>query len=139
MAIADERAEARTSALRFATEIHEDAVGGQEGFRADVAGEAGVAAPRPSIRAVANSRSDGIEREIAGELNEVPIALDEDGMEATLEEVTVEAVTAVEPLRIASVQALDAARDVRVARFDHQVVVIRHQAIAVTKPTEPFS
>ncbi len=134
--ITDERAETCAGAVSFKTEIREDTIGDQKRFRRVVTSQAAVAAPGPRRGGVAESCPDGIEREITRKLDEVPVALDEDRMEPPLKEMTIEAVTPVEPLRVGAVQALEAAREVGVARFQDEMVVIRHQAIAVTKPTE---
>src|SRR6266540_1467144 len=48
------------------------------------------------------------------------------------------AVTKVEPLRVRAVEELHPLRDVRLRGFDHEVEVVRHQAVGVAPPLESF-
>jgi rod shape-determining protein MreB and related proteins len=65
------------------------------------------------------------------------VALDENRVEAALEYVTVEAVLHVERLRVATIEPLNPAREVRCRRLHHEVVVVGEQAVSVTVPSEP--
>src|SRR6266516_119189 len=49
---------------------------------------------------------------------------------------TLVAVAQVEPLRVRAVEELHPLRDVRLGGLDHQVEVVRHQAVGVAAPLE---
>ena len=55
-------------------------------------------------------------------------------MEATLKDVTIEGVPPVEPRRVAAVQPLHSARDVRYGRLEREMEVIVHEAVRVASP-----
>lgn len=57
--------------------------------------------------------ADGVENDVTGELEQVGLSLDDDGLEAPLEEVPAAAMAAVEAERVDAVWATDAAREVR--------------------------
>jgi hypothetical protein len=65
--------------------------------------------------------------------------LNEDGMIATLEYMAGAYVPAVEALRVHTVQLTHTEREVRVRGLYQQVVVVRHQAVAVTNPVEAIA
>jgi hypothetical protein len=75
-----------------------------------------------------------IQDDIARKLEQVGLALDEDGPEAAVEKVSFMPVAPVEPLRVHTVQPLHAERDVAVRRFDQEVIVVRHQAVRMASP-----
>lgn len=75
-----------------------------------------------------------VERQVARQLEQVPVALDEDRIEASLEEMSVKGVAVVEGQRVSAVEPLHAGREIILRRLDYEVVVVRHQAVAVAKP-----
>ena len=87
----------------------------------------------------AQAACDGVDGEISRELEEVPRAFDEDRMEASLKEVSVYTVLLIERLAICPIQMPHSGRQIGVRRLHDQVVVIRHQAIAVTTPAPLMS
>jgi hypothetical protein len=56
------------------------------------------------------------------------------GAEALFEQMALASVTPVEPLSVDAVDAVHALRKRRLARFEKEVVVSRHQAIGVALP-----
>lgn len=66
------------------------------------------------------------------------LRLDQDGVEAAPEDVVPAAVALVERPCIAAVEVAHAARQVRLRSFDHQVVVVSHQALDVNAPPVPL-
>src|SRR5829696_5660165 len=64
-------------------------------------------------------------------------ALDDLPVEPALEEMAGIAVPVVEPLGIGAVEPLHPGRDVRLASLDHEMEMIRHQAIRVAFPPQP--
>jgi hypothetical protein len=69
---------------------------------------------------------------------EVPLALDQRGPEAALDDVSFVSVPPVEPGAVASVEVLHPRRDVRLGRREQQVEVVRHQHVAVQLPAVPL-
>jgi hypothetical protein len=55
-------------------------------------------------------------------------------VEATLEEVTVQLVPAIEALRVQAAQLLHSRREALFRRLDHEVEVVAHEAVRVTAP-----
>lgn len=69
-------------------------------------------------------------------IHKVALLLDEDGLESSLEDVARSLVVSIDPLRVDAVEVSHATRQVRIGRFDQQMVVIGHQAVHVAKPSE---
>jgi hypothetical protein len=58
----------------------------------------------------AETCTDGVEDDIAAELDQVPVALHEHGVKTALEEMSIDLVPSVEPLSVEAVQAVHADR-----------------------------
>ena len=95
-----------------------------------------VAAPRPFVRPSCPTRSNGIEHDVARELEHVRLAERDPRPEAALEERSFAADNGVEPLGVLAFQVLHPDREVRVRRVEHQVEVVPHQAVGVNLPDE---
>ena len=104
-----------------------------EGAGAQTEGGA-KARPRIVLCRGAHACPDRVQDDVAGQLEEVRFALDEDSLEAPLEHVADPIVPAVESLRVLPVQAPHASGQVRLGGLDEQVEVVRHQAVAVAVP-----
>lgn len=77
-----------------------------------------------------------VEHDVAGQLEQMRVALDQLVVKAALEEVSTVVVAPVESFRIHAVQPVHTTRDVCLRRLDQQVIVIRHQAIRMAHPSE---
>src|SRR5439155_8633548 len=77
--------------------------------------------------------ADRVQDDVPGELQRVPVTLDENRVEAALEEMAGHRVAVVEPLGILAVQLLESRREVA-RRLEHKVVVVWHQAVGVAAP-----
>jgi len=93
-----------------------------------------IAAPAPLARPTTETGLDRVSREIPSELDQVPVPFDLAGIEAALEEVSLKGVSMVEVLRITAVQPLHAPRKIAGRSLDDEVVVVRHEAVAVANP-----
>ena len=96
-----------------------------------------VAAPGPGRRLRDHRRAHGIEHHVARQLQQVGVALDQDGLEPTLEEVAHEPVAAIDPLRVDAVELTHPFGEVGIGRLDDEVIVVRHLAIGMAAPVEP--
>jgi hypothetical protein len=83
-------------------------------------------------------RANRVEHDVARELDEVRVALDENASESTIEEMTLVSMPPVEPLSVDTVKPLHPGRNVPARCLDEKVKVIRHQAIGVTSPCVPL-
>src|SRR5574340_86138 len=83
-----------------------------------------------------HARAQRIEDHIARQFKEVTVALDEDGLVAALEHMTDAAPTAVEALRIDTVELAHPLRQIGLRRLDDEVVVVRHLAPGMAHPVE---
>ncbi len=93
-----------------------------------------VAAPLPVVWSPAEPGLDRVPSEVPREFEEVPITFDLPGVEATLKEVPVAPMPMVEVLCVTAVQPLHPTREVARRRLEHEVIVVRHQAVAVPDP-----
>ena len=85
-----------------------------------------------------HSRAHRIQGYIADELQKVGLALDENGAEASLEEMADAFVPPVEALGVHPIDLLHPTRQVRHGRLDEQVIVVAHETVRVNFPTEPL-
>src|SRR4051794_35364511 len=67
-------------------DLLEDRGGVEERERRAQAGRHGVTRPRPLLRHMADAGADGIQGDVPGDLEEVPVALDQARAEAALDE-----------------------------------------------------
>ena len=65
--------------------------------------------------------------------------LDEDRFEPPLEDVTRPLAVSIDPLRVDAVEVAHASRQVRIGRFDQEMVVVGHQAVRVAEPPVPIN
>ena len=84
-------------------------------------------APSPVFGSADETGSDGVEVNVAAQLEPVAFVLDEDGMEAALEEVSGALVTSVEIAGTARVEDLHSRGEVGAGRLEEEVVVIVHK------------
>lgn len=92
--------------------------------------------PRPVLDRLAHSRSHGVLDDVLAGLHEIALVVDHPRCEAAGEEVPETAMSLVEGLRVAAVQALEPARELRLGRVEDDVVVRRHEAERVDCPPE---
>jgi hypothetical protein len=90
------------------------------------------APPRPATQADACR----VVVDVRGHQLEVPLVLDDAGLEATLEQMTLAVVAPVEAHRVQPVQPLHSRREPRLRRLDEQVEVIVEQHPGVDLPAE---
>lgn len=81
-------------------------------------------------------RADRIEHHIPSQFQQVGLAVHQDRLIATLEQVPGASMAAVAPLRIDPVQLPHALGQIAIDGLHHQVVVVGHQAVSVTAPVE---
>jgi hypothetical protein len=88
------------------------------------------------MRLVAEARAYRVTPDVVDRIVEVFVARDLAGVEASLEEMADPVVALVEPLGVEAVQTVLPGREARELGLDDEVVVIAHQAIGVTSPSE---
>lgn len=96
---------------------------------------AAEARPGPVGRVLAQAGADRIERDVAKGFFELIIALDRGRAKPALEEMAVNGVAIVEFPRVSAVELMHSRGERLVLRFDHQVKVVRHQAVRDVAPT----
>jgi len=112
----------------------EDAVHREEARNRNRTDCCSVAAPRPRAWISAEPSAHGIQRKVSAEFDEVPLAVNEHGVKAALEQVPLEPVAGVERLSIEPIQTVHPAREVRFGCLDEEMEVVRHQAVGSTAP-----
>jgi hypothetical protein len=90
--------------------------------------------PRPVVDRGAEARADGVLDDVAARSAQVALSLDHPRGEAVGEEVPEPLVALVERLRVAALQALEPARELRAGAVDDEVVVRRHETQGVNRP-----
>jgi hypothetical protein len=90
--------------------------------------------PGPLPRLCGDPGPDRILDDVGARFDEVALVLDDPALEAAGEQRAETDVLVVEPLRVASVQALQPAGQVRLGRVQDQVVVRRHEAQRMHRP-----
>lgn len=138
MAGGDEAPVGRPRLLVVGAELREEPIGREPGRGLGKAGGGGVGAPGPIAGVAHHPGTDGVEHDVAAELEEVGVALDEDRLEAALEDMARAAMAAVEGLAVDAVEVAHAARERRARGLDQQVVVVGHQAEGVAEPAPPL-
>ena len=96
-----------------------------------------VAAPGPVGHVAHDARAHRVKHHVARDLEQVALALHQDGLEPALEHMPHLAMPAVEALRIHTIELAHPGRQVRLGRFDQHVEVVAHQAPRVAPPVEP--
>ena len=96
-----------------------------------------IARPSPIRWGEGTARSHRVQREVAHQLAEVLVGLDDFGVEPSFEEVAAQAIPVVESPRIERVQVTHAGGDGRLGGLHQQVEVVVHQAVAVEIPAVP--
>jgi len=94
------------------------------------------AAPGPVLGASAQTRSDWIEEDVLDRGGQVLVAVHDPRRVAVAEQVTAAFVAPVELQSVDPVQPVHSARHRFDGRFEHEVVVGRHQAVGVDVPFE---
>ena len=95
---------------------------------------AAKARPGPVGWVLAQARADRIERDVTQGFFEVIVTLDGGGAKTSLEEMTIEAVAVVEFTFVYAGELMHPSGKRLVLRLDHQVKVIRHQAVRDVAP-----
>jgi hypothetical protein len=90
--------------------------------------------PGPLADGVAEAGADGVLDDVAARRVQVALALDRPRREPVREQMPETSVPLVERLRVAALEALDAAREVGPGAAEDEVVVRRHQAEGVERP-----
>jgi len=80
-----------------------------------------------------------IQNNVSGNLQQLTLLLDEDSLEPALEDMSQPLVGSVERLCIHTIQVAHATREIRIRRFDQQVIVIAHKAIGMADPSEALN
>jgi hypothetical protein len=96
---------------------------------------AAEARPGPVGRVLAQAGPDRIERDVTKRFFELIIALDCGRAKSSFEEMAVNRVAIVEFPRVRAVELMHPSGERLVLRLDHQVKVIRHQAVRDVAPT----
>lgn len=133
----DEGPERSPRSGRVAVEVLERPLEREERVRRAAFEHCSIAAPAPLTWLAAESRSNRVEGDVARDLEEVRVVLDQDGVEASLEEVPAGRMDVVESLRVSAVEALHANREISIPRLDEKVVVVWHQTVGMAAPAEP--
>src|SRR2546430_2267625 len=97
-----------------------------------------VTAPFPLPRMTDRLGSDRIEHNITTHLQKVAVLLNENSFKPPLEDMANAAVSLVKCLGINTIELPHSLRQVSIRCFNHQVIVVVHQAIAVANPVEPL-
>jgi hypothetical protein len=132
--VVDELLEAETCRSWILAKELEDTANGKELRRPRLAGDGSVAAPDPVPGLPAESCADWVERQVARELEQVPVAVDGRRIEPPLEEVTVDGMAVIEGLRVPAVEPMHSGGEIGLGCLEDKVVVIRHEAVAVPAP-----
>ena len=93
-----------------------------------------VTTPFPLAHILHHASAYRVEYDVGRELQQVTVALDQDALEAPLEDVTHTAVTAIELLGIHAIQLAHPGRKVAFGGFDDQMIVIGHLAPGMDGP-----
>jgi hypothetical protein len=123
-------------AVRIFAEQREHPARGEESRLRLLADRRVVATPTPFAGMTCEPGPNRVEHDVAGQLEQMRVALDQLVVKAALEEVATGVVAPVEPFRIHAVQPVHATGDVWLRRLDEEVIVIRHQAIRMAYPSE---
>ena len=96
--------------------------------------DGGVATPRPCGSLSASARANRVQCEVADQLEDMGIGLDQHRVVSPLEAMSGLAVASIEMLRIAGIQPLHASSEIWIESPHEQVVVRRHEHEAVACP-----
>ena len=110
----------------------------QEGGRFLQAGCRPVTAPFPFFRVPDQSGLPGIEYNIPTAVKQIAFLLHDVGFISVLKDVSDPVVFPVEELAVDLVEVFHSFGQVGVRRFDHEVVMVPHEAIDMAQPIEPF-
>jgi hypothetical protein len=110
------------------------AVKGVLAVEKELPAHAADARPWPVGRVLAQARANRIEGDVPKGVLELIIGLDQSRAKSPLEEMPIEGVAVVESPRVSAVELVHSSRKRLFRCLDHQVKVIRHQAIAEVLP-----
>ena len=117
-------------------ELPENPVGPQPVGRLCVSHRRPITAPGPLSGIGHQVGPDRIQHHIAAEVQQVCLFFHQDRGEAALKEMSHSSVSAVVHLRVAAVQLAHAEGEVRLRRFNEEMIVIVHQTIGITTPAK---
>jgi hypothetical protein len=132
-AILDELAIVVLRAPGIASEALQEPVATQESQVGPADGRA-IAAPWPFARVPTHTRTHRIERDVSQDLEEMRLGFDLLREEPLLEQVSLDFMSPVEPLRVHRVQPVHSGRQRGLGQVEQDVVVVRHQAVRGTGP-----
>ena len=96
-------------------------------MRADVCGGmCGIAAPGPAARLIHQGCTHRVQLHVPAHLQQIRVAVDQDGFEVPLKYMTYLAMPAVVGLAIHAVDVTHQQRQVGLARVDDEVIVVAH-------------
>jgi hypothetical protein len=114
--------------------VLEDTVDGQEVRRVSEAGCRSIATPPVVGWAHRDAGANGVEHDVAADVQQMLVVLDQDRPVPALEDMPTAVVPIVEMARIETVELPHRDRQVGTRRLDDQVVVVPEQAVRVTAP-----
>ena len=132
----DERFVGGSRPAEVAAELAERPSRVEERRRPRLAEHRTKAAPPPVGRAVDHPRTSRIVRDVARQLEAVALLLDRLGVEPPLKQMPDPSVTAVVRLRVAPAEQLHPARERPIGHVEHEMHVVRHEAVDETPPAE---
>jgi hypothetical protein len=91
--------------------------------------------PGPIGRVLAKARADWIEGDVSKRVFELIIRLDHGRAKSPFEEMTIKGVPVVEFSRVSAVELMHSGGKGLILRLDHQVKVIRHEAVRDVAPS----
>jgi hypothetical protein len=97
-----------------------------------------VAGPCVVLRLLYHPGADGIKHDVAAYFQKVAVLLDEDGFVPSLQQMARPSVAPVKELDVDTVQLAHANRQVAIWGFDHEMIVIAHEAVGVADPVVPL-
>jgi len=103
----------------------------KRGHRSDPCHRA-MMAPRPRHGCRNDPGSDRVKREVSSDLQEIVVAIDEQALESTFEDVPHAPMSPIERLAVDPVELPESAGEVRLLGLEEQMIVIPHDAVGVT-------
>jgi hypothetical protein len=122
-----------------APESAQQAIHGQPRWRAFCPDHGAIGTPRPVLGPRDHPGPHGVEHDIARQLQEVDIFLDEYRFVTPLKNMSDPTMAAIDALRKDAVELAHACGKVSFDRLHHEMVVVAHQAVGVTRPIEALA
>jgi len=132
--ISDKSAIALSGRERVSAELPKSPLGLEPRRRGEETGGSAVVAPLKIARESHHAASNGIENDVANELEQVTFSLNDDAFESSLEKVADSLVSLIESDCAHFVEPLHAVRKSGFRSFDEKMVVIRHEYPRMQQP-----